>query len=112
MIEAHMKKLKATLLTISLLSLAIAISGFLAWSWDLLPQAGDHGKNWDTWQAAINIDWLIIPWAFGLSVVFAIAFAAVKPRSRAQIIFATCIVIVAAALFGGIGFVMTHLGIG
>lgn len=106
------RSLKRLLLVLALLSFATGVAAWVAWSQDLLPDAGAHGEHWDRWNSAINVTWAVMEIAFPASVVFAIAYLFVPPRSPRAIGVGLSIVGAAAVVILAIWFIMSHLTIG
>jgi hypothetical protein len=103
--------MKTALLVLALLSLVTGTVAWVAWSADLLPGTGAHGENWEKWSAAVDLDWKVIEISFPASIIFAVVYLFVKPRSKAAIGCGLSIIGVALAGAGAISFIMTHLGI-
>jgi hypothetical protein len=107
----RMPRLKRFFLLVSVVSLVIGIGGFVAWSRDLLPSVGEHGKNWDRWQSAITVTWTMIQIAFPASAVSAVIYMTIKPRSKSSGLVGGSLLVAAVAVSAWIIFVMGHLGI-
>ena len=92
--------------------MATEVAAWVAWSQDLLPDAGPHGENWDKWNSAITVTWAVMEIAFPASIVFALAYLVVPPRSPRAIGIGLSIAGGAALVILAIWFIMSHLTIG
>jgi hypothetical protein len=103
--------MKRLFFILALLSLAIGVAAWIAWSQNLLPDAGPNGEHWERWNSAINVTWTIMEISLPASVVFGVAYLVVKPRSQRAISCGIGIVVLALVAIVLIWFIMTHLGI-
>ena len=104
--------MKTSLLALALLSLAIGLVAWIAWSQNLLPGSGVNGENWEKWNSAISVTWTVIEISLPASIVFGVAYLFVKPRSPRAIGCGLAVIGAAALVSAAIWFIMTHLGIG
>ena len=103
--------MKRVLIGISMLSFGVAIAGWIAWQRLLLIGSGDHGEQWETWHARIDLIWQIIPAAFLVSIAAGIAGLVLKPRSRSATIVATLTIVAAVAVAAWFSLVLSQLRI-
>ncbi|HEX9160295.1 MAG TPA: hypothetical protein VF980_01205 [Thermoanaerobaculia bacterium] len=103
--------LKRLLLIIACGSLGIAIAGWFAWQSVTVAGPGPHGEEWESWSRTIDVIWMIIPAAFAVSIIAAIASLFVRPRSRTGVAIAVCLIAATMVVAGWFAFVLTHLGI-
>ena len=104
--------MKKLLLVLAVLSLAIGIAAWIAWSQDLLPSSGAHGENWEKWSSAIDLTWKVMEVSFPASIAFGIAYLVVKPRSKRAIGWGVSVIGFAIVAVLAIWFIMAHLRIG
>ena len=104
-------RMKTLLLVLAVLSLAIGLTAWIAWSQDLLPSSGAHGENWERWNSAIDLTWKVMEVSFPASIAFGIAYLFVKPRSQRAISWGLSVIGFAIVAVLAIWFIMTHLAI-
>ena len=100
--------MKRKLRNLAIGGLATAILGYFAW----VALSVFDFADWDTWTRSIQIVWVVMPLAFAVSLISAIGWALVPPRSLRSAGWAVALVVLIVAFAGCLAFALAHGGIG